>query len=538
MNINILCQLTLLGGLFTLALVLFKSQLIKKFGGSWYYYIWLTVLAVFCIPFKIDLSLSTSTRPYTAAITVTEAVLRQNIYKGASAGFDTYAGNMPEMNLGNIISILYLLGLGLMIFYYLGMYASFREKIGRTARKIVNEQGQEYRKYVDCLDEVCDRMNIKRKIGLMVSGNIHTPIFTGILRPAIILPEREYDTEELSFIFRHELTHYKRKDMLYKSAALAVHCLHWFNPLSYMALKAINEACEYSCDEAVTKNMDMEERRKYGGMLLKQAAAATDKPVFAAGFSRNGKQVLKRRFEIIMSDKKYKYAGATAAFICALVVISSFTDLKPVRVFADEAANSADTETAILVEDELESDTLPVTSDTSVSEINVGIESDTKISEEEAVKMAKLVLEKYYKEADELFADASYYEEGSGSVQPEGWFIRLFPEGNDRTHDYAAWIDPSGNIITVTVSGLWENAEIIGQDDVEEIEGDINWAQRVTDVIKSSGDSAGDIYFGDLEACIGEKSVAMGYETDDGMAHTVRLTYPDKELKSVSVQMK
>lgn len=52
---NILFQLTIIGSIFSLILILLKPILIKRYGGSWYYYIWILVLFSFCFPYKFDL---------------------------------------------------------------------------------------------------------------------------------------------------------------------------------------------------------------------------------------------------------------------------------------------------------------------------------------------------------------------------------------------------------------------------------------------------------------------------------------------------
>ena len=73
-------------------------------------------------------------------------------------------------------------------------------------------------------------------------------------------------------VLLHELTHYKRKDLLVKWFAVLVNAVHWFNPLCYLACAALSEACEVSCDMAVTKNMTEEEQKLYMQTILHLAA--------------------------------------------------------------------------------------------------------------------------------------------------------------------------------------------------------------------------------------------------------------------------
>ena len=69
-------------------------------------------------------------------------------------------------------------------------------------------------------------------------------------------------------VFLHELTHYKRKDLMIKWLSVFVNAVHWFDPLAYMLRANISESCEISCDMEVTKNMDEAEQKLYMKTIL------------------------------------------------------------------------------------------------------------------------------------------------------------------------------------------------------------------------------------------------------------------------------
>ena len=73
-----------------------------------------------------------------------------------------------------------------------------------------------------------------RKPELYFSDSARTPMMLGVFRPKIVLPLREYNEELLLNILRHELTHYRRFDTLYKWVASLILALHWFNPLAWV----------------------------------------------------------------------------------------------------------------------------------------------------------------------------------------------------------------------------------------------------------------------------------------------------------------
>ena len=141
----------------------------------------------------------------------------------------------------------------------------------------------------------------------------------GIFSPKIVLPERDYDEEQLTNILRHELTHYRRRDPLYKWLAVIILSAHWFNPLSWVIRREISRACELSCDEMLLRNMSRCEKQSYGNTLLNTAASgALPAGVVATTFSTEKKN-LKERLEQIMTYKKSAARVIAAVLTLALL---------------------------------------------------------------------------------------------------------------------------------------------------------------------------------------------------------------------------
>ncbi|MBP5775291.1 MAG: right-handed parallel beta-helix repeat-containing protein [Clostridiales bacterium] len=143
-----------------------------------------------------------------------------------------------------------------------------------------------------------------RKPALYFSDSARTPMMLGILNPKIVLPMREYNEELLLNILRHELTHYRRFDMIYKWVTAIVLALHWFNPVAWFIRMELNRACEMSCDEMLLRSMNKDEKQSYGNTLLLMAAStALPSAVVATTFATE-KRNLKERLEQIMHYKK------------------------------------------------------------------------------------------------------------------------------------------------------------------------------------------------------------------------------------------
>lgn len=111
-------------------------------------------------------------------------------------------------------------------------------------------------------------LNIKRTIRIRLSDAFESPMLVGVVFPVIYLPRRNLSDEALRMVCLHELMHYKRKDLLIKWFSVLVNAVHWFNPLAYLMCGNIGEACEISCDMAVTKHMSDAEQKMYMKTIL------------------------------------------------------------------------------------------------------------------------------------------------------------------------------------------------------------------------------------------------------------------------------
>ncbi len=165
---------------------------------------------------------------------------------------------------------------------------------------------------------------------------VRTPMMLGILRPRILLPEREYEDEVLRNILRHELMHYRRKDTLYKWFSVLVYSAQWFNPLILLIRTELNRACELSCDEMLLHRMDRQARQSYGETLLSMAANASLPAGIVATTFATEKKTLKERLVQIM-DYKLNRNRILASCLAVLVLISCAVLTGP-RSYAEEAA--------------------------------------------------------------------------------------------------------------------------------------------------------------------------------------------------------
>ena len=71
---------------------------------------------------------------------------------------------------------------------------------------------------------------------LRLADHIDTPFVLGLFHPKIYLPSHLSDQEQ-AFIVCHERHHIRRGDPILRTVAYAALCLHWFNPLVWLAFR-------------------------------------------------------------------------------------------------------------------------------------------------------------------------------------------------------------------------------------------------------------------------------------------------------------
>lgn len=109
--------------------------------------------------------------------------------------------------------------------------------------------------------------SILLKENIYITDEPVIPFVMGILNPRIYLPG-DLSEKEQEYIILHEQFHIRRFDHIVKLAAFAALCIHWFNPLAWIAFIFFCKDMEMSCDEAVIKKMGEHIKADYSASLL------------------------------------------------------------------------------------------------------------------------------------------------------------------------------------------------------------------------------------------------------------------------------
>lgn len=186
------------------------------------------------------------------------------------------------------------------------------KKLIGDAEKVITEKTRIFVK------KLGKELNIKRIPDLYKSSHINAPFLTGIAKPAIIFPDRQFSEEEWAMLLRHELTHLKAKDLLFKAFVGLVQNMYWFNPVVYFYKKTFFNCCEYACDKSVTKLFDLKQRSIYARLIVCLSAAKPEYKQAAALADANYKVIERRVREIMRVPKKGRSVlliGMLAAFV-------------------------------------------------------------------------------------------------------------------------------------------------------------------------------------------------------------------------------
>ena len=327
--IKILLSLSVSGALLLLLILGLKPLYKNKFSKRWQYYIWIVVALRFLLPFTPDTTIigSLFEKFDTTAIT-NEIPTNPNVPVPADTGnskaepiqtnreITTAAMREPFNKYVCLFFIWSALALVLFV-RKVTVYQGFIQYI-KAGNKEVSDI-----KILNLLSDCEEKLNIKTRVELSCNPLIASPMLIGFFRPRIILPVGELEDKELSYIFVHELIHYKQRDMFYKWLIQIVVCVHWFNPFVYLLEKEVNKSCELSCDEKVISVLDDTARREYGDILISFLKSNNlYKSSLASVTLTEGAEQLKERLGAIMKFRKKSKAiiAITAIFTAAVCV--------------------------------------------------------------------------------------------------------------------------------------------------------------------------------------------------------------------------
>lgn len=309
-----------LGSLLAIVITLLKPVTKRIFGYLWHYYIWLTVLFVMILPVRFTLPQGNTDIPLMNTQTVkTDQIMPQPSIVNAGQNVNTEYTITAAQKATDFISMIIANHMNYFsIIWLLGIAICFLINISGYIRLIVKTYKNSV--VVSC-PETLNYTN--RKITVRAGRDLSSPFMLGVFRPTLVLPDKELSAQQLNNILLHEMTHFHRKDILYKWFMLLVRLVHWFNPIVYYVARQINNECEISCDLSVVSCMNRDEQMSYINTILSLVSGDRVKQIPLTMQMASDKGALKRRFTMIKNIKKTSKLMSVISAVIAVVMLST-----------------------------------------------------------------------------------------------------------------------------------------------------------------------------------------------------------------------
>ena len=160
-----------------------------------------------------------------------------------------------------------------------------------------------------------------------VSPNFSTAMMAGFFSPHVLLPESLEDLpdDELSLIFRHEITHFLYHDQWIRLFMEFFCCLLWWNPAVYYLRSSVGNLLEMRCDRQVCEYLSPQQEYQYAETLLRSIKRTSPRRTYltAIGYTEHsaGRAFSHRFKQIVQRSNKRTSKWLSTIFISMTVVL-------------------------------------------------------------------------------------------------------------------------------------------------------------------------------------------------------------------------
>ncbi|HBF4280945.1 TPA: M56 family metallopeptidase [Clostridioides difficile] len=306
-----LLKTTIISSISICILLLLKTSLFKIFSKKFNYYVWLIIIIrmiFFFFSYSIDFTKEAS-KNYVFIDKITKLDNKFN----------------PSVDISFLMLLIWIIVAIASLSYTLIEYIKFKNLIIDTSYEVEDE-------YINNMyQNLLIELNIKKNIPLRYTDELESPAGIGLFKSYVLLLDLPYDRDKIYWILKHELIHFKNKDILIKFLIEIIKSLYWFNPLVYVMSKKIAADCELCCDESVMNNCSIKERKLYGLTLLHsiELAKFNDTELLTTEFNKLDLEI---RLENILKSKGKN--GIALLILISIILSTSFLEinaLEPIR---------------------------------------------------------------------------------------------------------------------------------------------------------------------------------------------------------------
>lgn len=317
-------------GLIVIGLIFLTPFLNKRYAAKWKYLIWIFLALRLLIPFSgangqdvmdrmSQLKVGTNSEseendannptdtamPYRGIVVEIPAQMTTPIKASSEK-------STADITMLDIVTLVWIIGSLIFIFVHLISYSHYKRQVLKNGKMIKETR------ILSQIFRLKRELHISRTVCVMEYDEAESPMIIGFIKPVLVLPKEQYNSEDLFFILKHELVHFKRGDVYLKLLFVTANAVHWFNPIIWIMQKEAVIDMELSCDERVTQGTSFELRKAYTETLLSMLhKQCVRKTVLSTQFY-GGKKIMRKQFKNILIRNRKK--NGISILICAVVL--------------------------------------------------------------------------------------------------------------------------------------------------------------------------------------------------------------------------
>lgn len=269
------------------------------------------------------------------ALSLTEEEMRSEIR-------DTIILDKRISPVWQILTIIWLAGSCVLMLWSLLKYLWWRRTILCDNRRITSLA------LMQAAEKAAQTCGVKTP-DLYKNARITSPVLVGMFHPVIILPSRRATEESIQWALLHECMHKRKRDVWIRALWTVIGCVHWYNPIIWIARAAMAEDLEAACDESVLHGKDSRDCVAYSEALL-YFVRPRKAPVSQLYFSVEKDRLAARFHRIFISHARKNGRCLLAAALSAGILITSVVSCGT----AESAADFKDTEELVICYDDTE----------------------------------------------------------------------------------------------------------------------------------------------------------------------------------------
>ena len=302
--ISVLLELLLPLSLVLLTLLVLRPYLLNKLGARTLYALWcLAPLLLLCFALPLQLS-GTGSLAVMQVYQVGLQQAEQQFSRGAIIGWLWFSG--------------------VVLFATVVLHGQLQLSKEKAMAKLVDLQPASLQSDLPCL----------------LSDKVQGPYISGVLKPEILLPAdffQRFSPVQQQMILQHELTHWRRGDLLSNMLALALLMLFWFNPLCWLAYSAYRQDQELACDALVLAGAATADKIAYGKALLSNSEPT---PVSWQGLTTHYGDIKQMKQRLLQLQTQQGFSKTTLIAAIALVLTAGLWLQQPVQAAANATAKN------------------------------------------------------------------------------------------------------------------------------------------------------------------------------------------------------